>query len=163
MPEIWLPQEAFDLLSAELEHLKTQGRRSVSARIAAARAEGDLSENGGYHAAREEQGQMEARIVQLEAMLRDAQVGNPGDASDGIQPGFVVTITINNAAATEFLLGSREMLSVGVIADDLAVYSPQSPLGAAVLGHGIGDVVSYLAPNGREFVAKILAAHPFSV
>lgn len=161
MPEIWLPQEAYDKLTAELEYLRTDGRRDVSARIAAARSEGDLSENGGYHAAREEQGQMEARISQLEQMLREAQVGNPTDAGDGIQPGFIVTVAINGGEPTKFLLGSREMLSAGVIDDDLAVYSPQSPLGAAVIGHTSGDTTSYVAPNGREFSAAILDATPF--
>ncbi|MDR0435466.1 MAG: transcription elongation factor GreA [Propionibacteriaceae bacterium] len=162
MSEIWLPQEAYDKLSAELDYLRTDGRRDVSARIAAARAEGDLSENGGYHAAREEQGQMEARIAQLEQMLREAQVGNPTDAGDGIQAGFVVSVAINGGAVTKFLLGSREMLSAGIIDDDLAVYSPQSPLGAAVIGHHPGDTVSYTAPTGKEFSAEIVAAVPFS-
>ena len=72
---VWLTQEAHDKLEAELTHLKTVGRPEVTARIAAAREEGDLSENGGYHAAREEQGQMEGRIRQLEHLLRRAQVG----------------------------------------------------------------------------------------
>ncbi|MDR2619508.1 MAG: transcription elongation factor GreA [Propionibacteriaceae bacterium] len=160
--ETWLPQEAFEKLSAELDRLKTDGRRDVSARIAAARAEGDLSENGGYHAAREEQGQLEARITMLEQMLREAQVGNPTDTGTGIQAGFVVTAAINGGAPTRFLLGSREMLSAGIIADDLAVYSPQSPLGAAVIGCHPADTVSYTAPTGKEFTVEILDAQPFS-
>ena len=109
---IWLTQEAHDKLEAELNDLKTVGRPEVSARIAAAREEGDLSENGGYHAAREEQGQMESRIRQLEDLLRRAQVGEPEGAHDEVAPGKVVTVAYDgDADDTEtFLLGSREIL-----------------------------------------------------
>ena len=89
---IWLTQEAHDKLEAELNDLKTVGRPEVSARIAAAREEGDLSENGGYHAAREEQGQMEGRIAQLEHMLRTAQVGDAPENPDEVGVGTLVTI-----------------------------------------------------------------------
>ena len=89
---VWLTQEAYDKLEAELTDLKTVGRPDVSARIAAAREEGDLSENGGYHAAREEQGQMEGRIRQLEDLLRRAQVGEPEGARDEVAPGKVITV-----------------------------------------------------------------------
>ena len=74
-PTTWLTQEAFDRLTAELVYLKSEGRTQVTAKIAQAREEGDLSENGGYHAAREEQGHQEARIRQLTAMLENVQVG----------------------------------------------------------------------------------------
>ena len=89
---VWLTQEAYDNLVAELDELKTVGRPEVSARIAAAREEGDLSENGGYHAAREEQGQMEGRIRQLEDLLRRAQVGEAEGAHDEVGPGKLVTV-----------------------------------------------------------------------
>ena len=89
---VWLTQEAHDKLEAELTHLKTVGRPEVTARIAAAREEGDLSENGGYHAAREEQGQMEGRIRQLEHLLRSAQVGEAQGDPEEVSPGRIVTV-----------------------------------------------------------------------
>jgi transcription elongation factor GreA len=152
-PTIWLTQEAFDKLTAELEQLRTVGRKDVTARIASARSEGDLSENGGYHAAREEQGQMEARIKQLEYMLREAKVG------DGLK---VYTIAyFGDPDDTEtFVLGSREMLAIGVV--DAQVYSPTSPLGAAVANAETGDEVSYVAPNGKTIQVTVLNVAPYT-
>lgn len=153
---VWLTQEAYDALEAELNQLKTDGRPAVTARIAAAREEGDLSENGGYHAAREEQGQMEGRIRQLEQLLRKAQVGEPAGASDEVGPGKFVTIAFDgDEDDTEtFLLGSREVLGTDESVENAV--SPQSPMGAAVLGGKVGDVVSYEAPNGKTITVKIL-------
>ena len=111
---VWLTRDAFEKLSNELDHLKTHGRPEVAAKIAAAREEGDLSENGGYHAARDEQGQMEGRIAQLEQMLRTAQVGDaPADPNE-VCVGTLVTIAyFDDEDDTEtFLLGSREMLAL---------------------------------------------------
>jgi len=162
MDTVWLTREAYDKLAAELEYLKTEGRQKVSAKIGAARAEGDLSENGGYHAAREEQGQMEGRIRQLEAMLRDAQVGEAPAAMDRAEAGCLVTVAYGgDADDTEtFLLGAREML--GLDADiDVQVYSPQSLLGEAVLGARPGDDVSYVAPSGRTIELRIVSVQPF--
>ncbi|MCL2783032.1 MAG: transcription elongation factor GreA, partial [Propionibacteriaceae bacterium] len=146
---VWLTQEAYDKLVAELNRLKTEGRPAVSAKIAAARSEGDLSENGGYHAAREEQGQMEGRITQLEAMLRDAKVGDVVDNPDQVSVGSRVTVAyFGDPDDTEtFVIGSREMLGVSDL--DTQVYSPQSPLGEAVLGSRPGDHVEYTAPSGK--------------
>lgn len=154
---IWLTQEAYDALSAELSYLKGEGRSVVSARIARARDEGDLSENGGYHAAREEQGQQEARIRQLAAMLENAQVGEAPSLDDGIRPGVQVTIYYDDDPddCETFLLGSREMLAVGE--NDLEIYSPQSPLGEALLGAKAGENVSYLAPNGKTISVTVAA------
>jgi len=167
MPEtndtIWLTQDAYDKLAAELEHLKSTGRETVSRKIGAARAEGDLSENGGYHAAKEEQGQMEARIVQLEHMLRVAQVGEPQAEADVVSVGRIVTVAyFGDASDTEtFLVGSREMLTLdgGV---DTQVYSPQSPLGGAVVGAHVGDQVSYVAPNGKTVEITVAAIAPLA-
>ena len=159
---IWLTQDAFDKLTAELEDLKENGRPAVAAKIAAAREEGDLSENGGYHAAREEQGQMEGRIRQLEQMLRNAQVGEVSEDSDEVTMGTLVTIAyFGDEDDTEtFLLGSREML--GLDEDiETSVFSPQSPLGAAVLGAKKGDEVSYTAPTGKAIEITILDVQPF--
>ena len=153
---VWLTQEAYDKLEAELTELKTVGRLDVSSRIAQAREEGDLSENGGYHAAREEQGQQEARIRQLEAMLRDAKIGEAPAGSKKVAPGMTVTIAYDDDPedTDTFLLGSRELIGVTDTAID--VFSPQSPLGAAIVGAKKGQKVSYAAPNGSTINVTIL-------
>ncbi|GCD20581.1 transcription elongation factor GreA [Cellulomonas algicola] len=151
----WLTQEAYDRLSAELDRLKGEGRNEITARIAAARDEGDLKENGGYHAAREEQAKQEARIRELEAKLRNVQIGTPPD--DGVvEPGMVVTAEVAGDEMV-FLLGSREIAGTA----DIDVFSPTSPLGAAINGTKVGDTTSYAAPNGNEIPVKILGAKPF--
>src|SRR6185436_14802379 len=121
---IWLTQEAFDKLQAELDNLRGPVRSEVVARISAARDEGDLKENGGYHAAREEQGKTKARIDQLESMLRRAEVGDK-PADDGmVEAGMIVTIRFEGDTDTEeFLLGSRELLSMDSNVE-IDVYSP---------------------------------------
>ena len=153
---VWLTQEAFDKLTEELEYLKGEGRTTVSAKIAQARDEGDLSENGGYHAAREEQGQQEARIRQLEAMLRDAKIGEAPAGSKKVAPGMTVTIAYDDDPddTDTFLLGSRELIGVTDTAID--VFSPQSPLGAAIVGAKKGQKVSYAAPNGSTINVTIV-------
>ena len=153
---VWLTREAHDKLEAELDALKTKGRPEVTARIAAARSEGDLSENGGYHAAKEEQGKMEARIRQLTQLLDKATIGQPPD--DGlVEPGMVVTVEMFGDEVT-FLLGNREIGD----GSDLEVYSEKSPLGAALLGKYQGDSASYRAPNGKDVEVKILHATPYA-
>lgn len=148
--QTWLTQEAADRLRAELENLETTGRKEVTAKIEAARAEGDLKENGGYHAARDEQGKMEARIRQLKQMLENAHIGTPPVSADGvIGPGMVITAIIAGEEE-KFLLGSREIAS-----GDLAVYSEKSLIGSAVMGAKKGDTVSYKAPNGKDIKVEI--------
>jgi transcription elongation factor GreA len=158
---IWLTQDAFDKLQAELENLKGPVRSEIVARISAARDEGDLKENGGYHAAREEQGKAEARIRQLEDMLRRAEVGET-PADDGIvEPGMQVTYKFagdSDADAETFLLGAREMSDT----TNLQVFSPQSPLGSAIIGKRKGESVPYTAPNGKTLEVEILDAVPFT-
>jgi transcription elongation factor GreA len=152
----WLTQEAYDRLKAELEEMSGPRRTEIAARIAAARDEGDLKENGGYHAAREEQGKLEARIRELTEKLRHVQIGTPAD--DGVvEPGMVVTAVVAGDEMT-FLLGSREIAG----GTDIDVYSPTSPLGAAINGRAAGDNVTYAAPNGREIAVEIVAAKPFA-
>ncbi|MGO4956544.1 transcription elongation factor GreA [Luteococcus sp. Sow4_B9] len=158
---VWLTQEAFDKLSAELAHLKGDGRIEVSTKIAQARDEGDLSENGGYHAAREEQGQMEARITQLEDMLRRAQVGEApktGEAAPGTQ--ITVAYFDDEDDTDTFLLGSREVMGLDDSVD-MQVFSPQSPLGAAVLGKKVGEQSSYEAPNGKTIEITVVKVETF--
>ena len=160
--KVWLTQEAFDKLTLELEELKGPIRQDIIARISAARDEGDLKENGGYHAAREEQGKLEGRIRQLEDMLNRAEVGET-PADDGVvEPGMKVTYKFVGDADDEaetFLLGAREMEDAD---SGLKVYSPQSPLGSAILGSTKGDTVSYEAPNGKELKVVIVDAVPFT-
>ena len=148
--QTWLTQEAADRLRSELDHLTSEARVDVVRKIEAARAEGDLKENGGYHAAREEQGKMEARIKQLIHMLDNAHIGTPPASADGlVGAGMIVTADIAGDES-KFLLGSREISS-----GDLDVYSEKSPLGAAVLGAKIGDTVSFKAPSGKEVIVLI--------
>lgn len=151
----WLTQEAYDRLKAEHDTLSGVGRTEIAKKIEAAREEGDLKENGGYHAAKEEQGKMEARIRQLRQLLESAEVGGHA-ADDGIvQPGMVVSVELAGEPLT-FLLGSRE------VADDkLEVYSEKSPLGSAIIGHQAGDDATYTAPNGKQLKVKVLSAKPY--
>jgi transcription elongation factor GreA len=156
--QTWLTQEAYDRLSAELEHLSGPARTEITQRIAAARAEGDLKENGGYHAAKDEQGKMEARIRQLNQLLREAKVGTPPTADAGVAgPGMVVTVKYaGDDDAETFLIGSREEAAV----TDITVYSAQSPLGQALTGAKPGDTVSYTAPNGNEISLNLVDVKP---
>jgi len=157
---IWLTQDAYDKLAAELEHLKGPGRQEIIARISAARDEGDLKENGGYHAAKDEQGKIEARIRQLEDMLRRAEVGETPPNDGVVEPGMVVTYRFvgdDDDEVETFLLGARE-----IEPDGLTVYSPQSPLGAAINGHVKGETVSYEAPNGKQLEVVIVDAVPYA-
>ena len=158
---IWLTQDAYDKLQSELEQLSGPGRADVSARIAAAREEGDLRENGGYHAAREQQGQQEARIRQLTDMLRRAEVGEAPSNSDEVAPGTLVTIAFDGdeSDTDTFLLGSREVLGLDDV--DTNVYSPQSPLGSAIIGLSKGDEASYEAPNGKKINVTIVKVAPY--
>jgi transcription elongation factor GreA len=160
--KVWLTQDAYDKLQQELEDLKGPVRQEIIARISAARDEGDLKENGGYHAAREEQGKLEGRIRQLQDMLDRAEVGET-PADDGIvEPGMKVTYKFvgdDDDEAETFLLGAREMEDA---AGGLKVYSPQSPLGGAIIGASKGDTVSYEAPNGKKLEVVIVDAVPFT-
>jgi transcription elongation factor GreA len=149
----WLSQDAHDRLQAELDQLIAH-RPVIAAEINARREEGDLRENGGYHAAREEQGKMEARIRYLQELLRTAQVGE-APAADGVGPGTVVTVQFDDDPddTETFLLGSREIAAT----TDLTVYSPESALGTAILGARAGDTVTYTAPSGTEIKVTVVA------
>jgi transcription elongation factor GreA len=133
----WLTQEAYDRLKAELDYL----------------------ENGGYHAAKEEQGKMHARALQLRQLLENAQVGTAPTQSGTAAPGMVVKIAFDGDEddTLEFLLGSREESGT-----DIEVYSPQSPLGAAINGRKVGETASYELPNGKSLSVKLLSAEPYT-
>jgi transcription elongation factor GreA len=159
---VWLTQDGYDQLKSELEELKGHGRAEITQRISEARDEGDLKENGGYHAAKDEQGKMEARIRQLEDMLRRARVGETPKAGGKVEPGMKVSIKFAGDDDVEtFLLGSRELLALDASVD-IDVYSPQSPLGSAILGKKKGDKATYVAPNGKDVTVEIVAAVPFT-
>jgi len=159
---IWLTQEAYDRLRSELEHLRGPRRSELAARIGEAREEGDLRENGGYHAAKEEQGKAEARIRQLEDLMRRARVGEQPTTAGVVEAGTIVTIRfVGDDDDTEsFLLGSRELLGMDESVGP-AVYSPQSPLGSAILGKRAGDQATYSAPNGTTVTVEIVDAQPY--
>ncbi|MEC4017166.1 transcription elongation factor GreA [Streptomyces sp. H27-D2] len=154
----WLTQEAYDQLKAELEYLSGPARAEVVAKIDEARQEGDLKENAGYHAAREDQGKQELRVRQLTQLLQHAKVAEtPPD--DGVaEPGMVITIAFDSDPddPTTFLMASREYASTKI-----DTYSPQSPLGSAVNGKKAGDSASYELPNGNQVSVKILDVKPY--
>ncbi len=121
----WLTQEAYDRLKAEYEYLSGPGRVDIAKKIEAAREEGDLKENGGYHAAKDEQGKMEARIFHLRQILDNAQVGEAPKTEGVVGPGMTVTIRfVGDDDEVTFLLASREESG-----SPIDVYSPRSPLG----------------------------------
>ncbi|WP_369197051.1 transcription elongation factor GreA [Streptomyces djakartensis] len=155
----WLTQEAYNKLKAELEYLTGPARAEISAKIAAAREEGDLRENGGYHAAKEEQGKQELRVRQLTQLLESAKVGEAPAADGAVAPGMVVTIAFDGDEddTLTFLLASREYAS-----SDIETYSPQSPLGTGVIGHKVGEDAEYELPNGKKASVKILKAEPYA-
>ena len=154
----WLSQDAYDRLKAELNQLIAR-RPAIAAEINARREEGDLRENGGYHAAREEQGKQEARIRYLEELLRTARVGGAPSA-DEVAPGTVVTIHFDDDTddTETFLLGSREIAAT----TDLTVYSPESALGQAILGARSGQTITYTAPSGADIKVTVVSFEPFA-
>ena len=152
----WLTQESYDKLKAELDALH-ENRPVIAAEINERREEGDLKENGGYHAAKEEQGKMEARIRQLKQILDTAIVGEAPPDDGVVEPGMVVTVELFGDEET-FLLGSREIADGS---DSIDVYSEQSPLGGAINGKKVGETATYDAPNGKTIEVKIVSAKPY--
>jgi transcription elongation factor GreA len=153
----WLTQEAYDRLKSELDQLSGTGRIEIAKKIEAARAEGDLRENGGYHAAKDEQGQMEGRIRQITYILENSRVGEPPRTDGVVGPGMTVTIRFTrDEDEVTFLLASREESGAPI-----DVYSPRSPLGSAISGKKVGDTATYTLPNGRAATVEILEAVPY--
>lgn len=153
----WLTQEAYDRLKHELDEL-VANRPAMAAEINARREEGDLRENGGYQAAREEQGRQEARIRQLQELLHSAKVGQAPEDDGVAAPGMVLTIRYDDESETEtFLLATREEGSHG----QLEVYSPHSPLGEALLGAREGETRKYTLPNGGTMKVTLIKARPY--
>ena len=154
----WLTQETYDRLQAELDHLSGPGRVDIAKKIEAARAEGDLRENGGYHAAKDEQGKQEGRILQLQYILENSRVGTPPRTEGVVGPGMTVTVRfVRDDEEVTFLLASREESGAPI-----DVYSPKSPLGAAITGKKVGDKASYSLPNGKQIAVEIIDAVPYA-
>lgn len=153
----WLTQEAYDRLKKELDHLTGPGRMELAKRIEDARGEGDLRENGGYHAAKEEQGKNEARIRKLQHLLETAKVGEPPRTDGVVGPGMTVTVRFEgDDEEVTFLLASREESG-----SPIDIYSPRSPLGSAINGKKVGEKASYTLPNGRSATVEILESVPY--
>ena len=154
----WLTQESYDRLMAEKEAL-IANRPVIAAEINERREEGDLKENGGYHAAREEQGRQEGRIRQLEELLRNAEIGEAPDSDAGIGIGSVVRVQyVGDDDEEKFLIGSREIAAT----TDLQVYSPESAIGEALMGHKTGDEVTYETPTGAKITVQIVEVEAFN-
>ncbi|MET0910135.1 MAG: transcription elongation factor GreA [Ilumatobacteraceae bacterium] len=139
-----LSRSAFDRLQAEFDDLTTRGRIDVANKIERAREEGDLKENAGYHAAKDEQGHMEGRIRQLEHLLENAEI------VDGASVYTVVYEGDSDDMAERYLIGNMEEHT-----DGADVISATSPLGAALVGASKGQTISYDAPTGTLTV-KVL-------
>ncbi|MET0997904.1 MAG: transcription elongation factor GreA [Marmoricola sp.] len=153
---VWLTQSKYEDLKAELEQLRGPGRADVVKKVSDARDEGDLKENGGYHAAREELGKIDGRIQQLVDMLERAKVGETPPDDGVVEPGMKVTVELAGQEQI-FLLGAREMAGA-----DIDVFSPQSPLGQAIQGARRGETVTYQAPNGKDVKVQIIDAVPYA-
>jgi transcription elongation factor GreA len=147
-----LTPATYERLQAELEDLTTRGRIEIARSIESARALGDLSENGDYHAAKDTQGKMEARIRQLQATLKKAVVVEDTGSSGAVAAGTVVAIRFEGDDEVErFLVGSIEERH-----EEHDVVSPGSPLGKALLGRGAGEVVEYQTDSGATLRVEIV-------
>jgi len=148
-----LSQAAFDRLQAEHDDLTTRGRVEIARKIEAARELGDLSENGDYQAAKDQQGHMEARIRTLETILENAEIVETEGTGDQVSHGSVVAIRYEGDDEVErYLIGSIEERH-----DDLDVISPWPPLGEARIGSSPGDAVSFTAPTGAQLTVKVVS------
>ena len=145
-----LSPEAHARLTAELDDLVVRGRVEIAKRIEEARALGDLSENGDYHAAKDEQGKMELRIRQLKAMLEDVAIVEAGSSDGKVSVGATVTIDFGDGDTERYLVGNIEEKKEGV-----EIVSPDAPLGQALLGRSVGDDVTYEV-KGRPLTVKLV-------
>lgn len=155
----WLTQEAYDRLHKELVGLK-ENRPVLAAEINERREEGDLKENGGYHAAREQQGQEEARIAYLEELLDNATIGEAPQESGVAQVGSVLHVYYDGDEDDKetFLLGTRGLESSN---PDLETYSTDAPLGRALVGAKDGETREYTTPHGTVVKVTLISAEPY--
>src|ERR1700691_1518251 len=141
-----ITKETLEKLEAEYQYLTTIGRTEIARTLESARLLGDLSENGDYHAAKDEQGKMESRIRQIDHVLRNHELVKRDEHAGKVQHASIVQVVYegdDEGDYQEFFIGSIEEKPEGVL-----VASPTSPLGEALLGRGVGDIVEYEAPSG---------------
>jgi transcription elongation factor GreA len=150
----FLTPEAHQKLVEELEHLVTTGRAEIEERIQTAREHGDLRENADYDSAKNDQGLMEARIRQVQALLEKAEVREV-EVSDTVVVGSVVTLVDDDGHTHDYFVASPENKEAGML-----LASPSGPLGKALLGARAGDRVSYEAPGG-VFSVTVKDVKPF--
>ena len=154
----WLSREAHARLAEKLAEMEGPVREDIVAKIEAAREEGDLRENGGYHAAKEEQGKLESRIKVLSALLRNARVGET-PSGDVAEEGCLVTVDFGGGDLETFLFANRENgTDEGGKIGSLDVYSPESPLGQAISGRKVGEQVTF---GDRKVSVTITDIKPF--
>jgi transcription elongation factor GreA len=155
-PTSVLTRDAFERLRSELRRLKTEGRTRIAERLQGAREHGDIRENAEYDAAKNEQGLMEARIRQLEAMLKDPDIVDRPASADQAGPGVLVTVRPDEDEEEEtyLLAASKEERLDGV-----RTVTADSPLGSALLGRSVGERISYEAPGGT-FGCRIVRLAP---
>ena len=147
-----LSQAAYDRLKTEYDELTTVGRVDIARKIEAARELGDLKENGDYHAAKDHQGQMEARIRQLGAMIENAEIVE-GTDGEMVEPGCVVELRYEGDDDTDtYFFGSVEERGV-----EHDIISPGSPLGEALIGHKPGDKVDFTSPTGANLTVELVS------
>jgi len=147
-----LSQKAYDRLKAEHDELTTVGRVEIARKIEAARELGDLKENGDYHAAKDQQGQMEARIRQLAAMIENAEIVE-GTDGDVVEPGCVVDLRYEGDDEVDrYFFGSVEERGI-----EHDIISPGSPLGAALAGKKPGDEVEFTSPTGAILKVEVVS------
>ena len=154
----WLTSEAHDRLQKTLDELSGPVRADIVRKIEAARDEGDLKENGGYHAAKEEQGKLELRIRQLTQLLRDVRVGVK-PSGDVVEEGCLVSVDYGDGDVESFLFANRENATdEGGKIGALDVYSPESPIGQALMGHKKGDSVTF---GPKEITVTVEGITPY--
>jgi transcription elongation factor GreA len=157
MAEPHLSPQAHKRLLEELEERTTTRRREISLWIERAREHGDIKENADYDAAKNEQGHNEARVRQLEAMLKNAVVIEASSTVDVIEPGVLVELRHDgDDDAVTYLVGSIEERN-----ESYSVLSTESPLGQALLGAGPGAQVKYQGPK-RELGVTVVAVRPLT-
>ena len=148
-----LSQGAYDRLKTEYDDLSTRGRIDIARKIESARELGDLSENGDYHAAKEEKGKMEGRIMHLLRVIENSEIVSDTDAaSDEVRAGSIVSVIYDgDDEAEKYLIGSIEEQR-----EDLTVVSPGSPMGGALMGARVDDAVEYQAPMGPTIKVTVV-------